>query len=201
MHERLLIVEDDAALAAMVAEYLGTAGYAVTRASTGAEGLRQAAAGAFDLVILDVMLPDIDGFDVCRSLRSRSQVPVLMLTARGDPADRIVGLELGADDYLPKPFEPRELLARIRAVMRRGRPGPGASEVLRFGRLEVDRDTRTVHVGGEARFDAISSTERTVSRARPERSTFPMPYAKARATCLTPASRSPEERATCPKAR
>ena len=152
MHERLLIVEDDAALAAMVAEYLGTAGYAVTRASTGAEGLRQAAAGAFDLVILDVMLPDIDGFDVCRSLRSRSQVPVLMLTARGDPADRIVGLELGADDYLPKPFEPRELLARIRAVMRRGRPGPGASEVLRFGRLEVDRDTRTVHVGGEARF-------------------------------------------------
>ncbi|MBK8016610.1 MAG: response regulator transcription factor [Betaproteobacteria bacterium] len=152
MHERLLIVEDDAALAAMVAEYLGTAGYAVTHASTGAEGLRQAAAGTFDLVILDVMLPDIDGFDVCRSLRSRSQVPVLMLTARGDPADRIVGLELGADDYLPKPFEPRELLARIRAVMRRGRPVPAASESLRFGRLEVDRDTRTVHIDGEERF-------------------------------------------------
>jgi len=98
-----------------------------------------------------LMLPDMDGLDVCRELRAKHETPVLMLTARGDAADRIVGLELGADDYLPKPFEPRELLARLRAILRRGKGRGAASRLLRFGRLEVDRDARAVRVEGEAR--------------------------------------------------
>ena len=108
-----------------------------------------------DLVILDLMLPDIDGLDVCRRIRALpgdgARTPILMLTAKGDPMDRIVGLELGADDYLPKPFEPRELLARIRAVLRRHHEGPSAAaQALRFGSLEIDRDARTVSVRGAA---------------------------------------------------
>ncbi|MGI9423882.1 MAG: winged helix-turn-helix domain-containing protein, partial [Hyphomicrobiaceae bacterium] len=91
----------------------------------------------YDIVVLDLMLPDIDGLDVCRSLRSKSDLPILMLTAKGDPMDRIIGLEIGADDYLPKPFEPRELLARLRAILRRGK-STQASDVIRFGRLEID---------------------------------------------------------------
>jgi two-component system phosphate regulon response regulator OmpR len=153
--ERLLVIEDDAALAAMVAEYLGKSGYAVTVAGTGSEGLERAGREPFGAVVLDVMLPDIDGFEVCRQLRHTSDVPVLMLTARGDPADRIVGLELGADDYLPKPFEPRELLARLKAILRRGRRRDAVREHLRFGRLEIDRDARQVLVDGEPR--AITS--------------------------------------------
>ena len=98
------------------------------------------------------MLPDIDGFEVCKRIRVRSDVPVLMLTARGDEMDRIVGLELGADDYLPKPFNPRELLARLRAILRRrSGPGPAPSSALCFGRLEIDRDTRRVRLDGEER--------------------------------------------------
>jgi DNA-binding response OmpR family regulator len=100
--------------------------------------------------VLDLMLPDVGGLDVCRRVRASGPLPVLMLTARGDPADRIVGLELGADDYLPKPFEPRELLARLRAILRRAAPGQGRA-ALRFGRLEIDRDARTVRVDGEAK--------------------------------------------------
>jgi DNA-binding response OmpR family regulator len=100
--------------------------------------------------VLDLTLPDMDGLDVCRELRAFSQTPVLMLTARGEPMDRVVGLEMGADDYLPKPFEPRELLARLRAVLRRG-PAAVASRVLRFGRLEIDRDARSVRVDGAER--------------------------------------------------
>src|SRR6478752_10713291 len=116
---RVLLVEDDARLATMVSDYLGEAGFRVTRAPTGAAAMQLATAEAFDAVILDLMLPDADGLDICRSLRAKSDIPVLMLTARGDPLDRVVGLELGADDYLPKPFEPRELLARLRAILRR----------------------------------------------------------------------------------
>jgi two-component system phosphate regulon response regulator OmpR len=97
------------------------------------------------------MLPDLDGFEACRRIRSGSDVPVLMLTARGQEEDRIVGLELGADDYLPKPFNPRELLARMRAVLRRRQPAAGRSALLRFGRLEIDRDARVVRVDGEPR--------------------------------------------------
>ena len=160
MSSQLLMIEDDARLAQMVGEYLGQSGLQVTHRADGKSGLAQLQgpdAGPLpDLVILDLMLPDMDGLDVCRRIRSlqghAAQVPVLMLTAKGDPMDRIIGLELGADDYLPKPFEPRELLARIRAILRRRTDGgnaPAATQVLRFGTLEIDRDARTVTVAGE----------------------------------------------------
>lgn len=150
MTERILMVEDDRALASMVAEYLGRNGMEVTAREDAAGGLATLAREDFDAVILDVMLPDRDGFDVCRTIRTRSQIPIVMLTARGEDTDRIVGLELGADDYLPKPFNPRELLARLKAVLRRtSSRSPDA--LLRFGRLEIDRDARVVRVDGEER--------------------------------------------------
>ena len=149
MAERLLMIEDDAALARLVGEYLSPLGFDVVPASTAEEGLRRAGDEAFDAVLLDVMLPDLDGFEVLRRLRAGSDVPVIMLTARGDDEDRIAGLEIGADDYLPKPFNPRELQARIRAVLRRRRPAPGRTPPLRFGRLEIDRDARVVRVDGQ----------------------------------------------------
>jgi two-component system phosphate regulon response regulator OmpR len=145
---RVLLVEDDARLASMVADYLGEAGFRVVIAPTGAAGTKWLATEGIDAVILDLMLPDADGLDVCREIRASSGVPVLMLTARGDPLDRVVGLELGADDYLPKPFEPRELLARLRAILRRSR-AQIPSEVLRFGRLEIDKAAREVRVDGQ----------------------------------------------------
>jgi DNA-binding response OmpR family regulator len=147
---RILLVEDDPRLAALVSEYLGNAGYRVTVAGTGAAGLDRAAREPFDALVLDLMLPDMDGLDVCRKVRADSSLPILMLTARGDAMDRVVGLEMGADDYLPKPFEPRELLARLRAILRRGQAGI-AADVLRFGRLEIDRGARAVRVDGIAR--------------------------------------------------
>jgi len=147
---RLLLVEDDARLASMVSDYLGEAGFRTTRAATGAAAMQLVASESFDAMILDLMLPDADGLDLCRSLRARSDIPVLMLTARGDPLDRVVGLELGADDYLPKPFEPRELLARLRAILRR-RSAPDSGQVLRFGRLEIDRGAREVRLDGQRR--------------------------------------------------
>ncbi len=155
MAERLLMIEDDARLAQMVAQYLGQSGFQVTHAADGRSGLAhlQGHHGEAppDLVVLDLMLPDIDGLEVCRRIRalpgSAARTPVLMLTAKGDPMDRIIGLEIGADDYLPKPFEPRELLARIRAVLRRHVPGAvPANQLMRFGSLEIDRDARTVSV-------------------------------------------------------
>ena len=146
---RLLMIEDDAALAALVRDYLRPLGYEVEAAPTAAEGLRRLEEG-WAAVLLDVMLPDLDGFEVCRRVRAVSDVPVLMLTARGQDEDRIVGLELGADDYLPKPFNPRELLARLRALLRRRQPAGPASR-LRFGSLEIDRDARVVRVAGQAR--------------------------------------------------
>ena len=147
MSDRILLIEDDGRLAEMVSDYLGQSGFRVSRAANGGAGLQMQGAGSFDMVILDLMLPDMDGLDVCRQLRRRGSIPILMLTARGDAMDRIVGLELGADDYLPKPFEPRELLARVRAILRRGR---GIAEtILRFGRLEIDCDAREVRLNGE----------------------------------------------------
>src|SRR5687768_8232569 len=131
----------------MVCDYLGEAGFRVSATASGAEAQRLVLRDAFDAVILDLMLPDMDGLEVCRRLRAESNIPVLMLTARGDPLDRVVGLELGADDYLPKPFEPRELLARLRAILRR-RSAPGAAEILRFGRLEIDKGAREVRLDG-----------------------------------------------------
>jgi DNA-binding response OmpR family regulator len=152
MTERILMIEDDARLSEMVGEYLGRLGIEVTARPDASSGLDLLRRGQFDALILDVMLPDLDGFEVCRRVRAESDIPILMLTARGDETDRIVGLELGADDYLPKPFNPRELLARLRAILRRrGEPGTRASAILRFGRLEIDRDARLARVDGAVR--------------------------------------------------
>jgi len=163
---RVLMIDDDARLAAMVREYLAGAAIDVTVAGDGRLGLAALDAGLsatgeppFDLLILDLMLPDTDGLELCRLIRVRAdpvaQMPILMLTAKGDPVDRVLGLELGADDYLPKPFEPRELLARIRAVLRRRPAGSsrpaGASRVLRFGRLAIDAAARSVQLDDAAR--------------------------------------------------
>jgi DNA-binding response OmpR family regulator len=146
--ERILLIDDDSRLAAMVSEYLGGAGYRVARAATGAAGLEQLGKEPYDALVLDLSLPDMDGLEVCRRLRAHWDLPVLMLTARGDATDRIVGLEIGADDYLPKPFEPRELLARLKAILRRGSTKTKTA-LLRFGRLEIDRDARSVRVAGK----------------------------------------------------
>ncbi len=153
MTERILLVDDDRRLAEMLSAYLTAAGYAVDHRATGGDGLAAARRGGHDAIVLDVMLPDIDGFEVCRQLRASSDVPILMLTARGDDTDRIVGLELGADDYLSKPFNPRELLARLKAILRRrrGASSAGAPALLRFGRLEIDRAARQLRIAGEAR--------------------------------------------------
>jgi DNA-binding response OmpR family regulator len=153
MSGTLLLIEDDLRLAQMVADYLRQAGFTCEHAGDGQTGLKRVQEGGVDLVVLDLMLPDMDGLQVCQRIRgfqgSASQVPVLMLTAKGDPMDRIIGLELGADDYLPKPFEPRELLARIKAILRR-KPGEAAEAKshLSFGSLEIDRDARQVSVHG-----------------------------------------------------
>ena len=153
MAERILMIDDDNRLAGMVQDYLGGAGFRVSVAGTGREGEALLKRETFDAVILDLMLPDADGLDLCRKLRATSDVPILMLTARGEPMDRVVGLELGADDYLAKPFEPRELQARLRAILRRkgGSGGGTKSEILRFGRLEIDKGARVVRVDGEER--------------------------------------------------
>ena len=150
MTDRILMIEDDASLAAMVGEYLGSRGFRVEACADAQSGLETLRSQSFDALILDVTLPDLDGFEVCRRVRAESDLPVLMLTARGEETDRIVGLELGADDYLPKPFNPRELLARLRAVLRRRGAGP-RSETLRFGALEIDREAREVRLEGDPR--------------------------------------------------
>lgn len=151
MTDHLLLVDDDGRLTAMLSDYLAAAGFRVDRATSGREALAATSRTAFSAVVLDVMLPDVDGFEVCRQLRTRSDVPVLMLTARGDDTDRIVGLEIGADDYLSKPFNPRELLARLRAILRRNRGAPLPDATLTFGRLGIDRGSRTVRVDGRDR--------------------------------------------------
>ena len=152
MPEHVLLIEDDEHLSSMLSEYLGTRGYTVTTRATATDGLKLLRQGGFAALVLDIMLPDLDGFEVCRRVRTESDIPILMLTARGDEMDRIVGLELGSDDYLPKPFNPRELLARLRAILRRRGPaGMARTAPLRFGRLEIDRDARVVRVDGMER--------------------------------------------------
>ncbi|MEN0064802.1 MAG: response regulator transcription factor [Myxococcota bacterium] len=148
MTPRVLLVDDDAALGELVGTYLEAHGFAVDAVTTGAEGQNRARTTPYDAILLDVMLPDADGFELCRSLRAESNVPILMLTARGEDTDRIVGLELGADDYVPKPFNPRELVARLKAVLRRARPTPTAPAPLTFGRLTIDPGSRSVLVDG-----------------------------------------------------
>jgi len=147
---RILLIEDDLRLAEMVKHYLGEAGFTVTNAPSGGAGVALASRSSFDALILDLMLPDMDGLDVCRRVRAEAETPILMLTARGDAMDRVVGLEMGADDYLPKPFEPRELLARLKAIMRR-RTGQKSAGVLRFGRLQIDPGALAVRLDGEMR--------------------------------------------------
>lgn len=151
MPQRLLLIDDDHRLAAMVGDYLSGHGFEVDAAGTLADGRARLAGAAYEALILDLMLPDGDGLDLTRELRADARtrrLPLLMLTARGEPTDRIVGLEIGADDYLPKPFEPRELLARVKALLRRAAPAPEADEVMRFGRLEIDLGARQARVDG-----------------------------------------------------
>jgi DNA-binding response OmpR family regulator len=171
MVERILLVEDDPRLAEMLCEYLGQAGFGVTVAPLGATALERLYEAHYDAVVLDLMLPDMDGLDVCRQLRASDDTPVLMLTARGDAIDRIVGLELGADDYLPKPFEPRELLARLRAIVRRrGRGAAPAEKALHFGRLEIDTAARAVRLDGKLceltgyQFDLLAALAKNAGR-------------------------------------
>lgn len=148
MAETILIIDDDTRLSAMLREYLVGNGYAVQTAADATSGLAALTRGRMDAVILDVMLPDLDGFEVLRRIRAGSDIPVLMLTAKGDEMDRIVGLEIGADDYLPKPFSSRELLARLRAILRRRGGGDTAATILRFGRLEIDPGAREARLDG-----------------------------------------------------
>lgn len=148
MAEPILVIEDDARLSAMLRDYLEQNGFSVTLAGNGAEGLVALKTHSFSAIVLDLMLPDTNGLDLCRSLRMESNIPILMLTAKGDPMDRIIGLEIGADDYLPKPFEPRELLARLRAILRRGQ-AHHKSNIARFGRLEIDRDAVEARLDGK----------------------------------------------------
>jgi DNA-binding response OmpR family regulator len=133
----ILVIDDDEKLNKLLKRFLGDFDYTVTTATDAAEGMKKLRTAAPDLIILDVMLPGITGFDLCKRIRQSSAVPIIMLTARGELMDKVVGLELGADDYLPKPFEPRELVARIQAVLRRTRQ-PGADRRRRFGRLAID---------------------------------------------------------------
>ena len=144
--DRILVVDDDVELCSLVSEYLRPEGFQVEAVHDGKAGLARALSGDHLLAVLDVMLPGINGFDVLRRIRDSSRLPVLLLTARGEDVDRIVGLEIGADDYLPKPFNPRELVARIRAILRRTRAKDEAPvpDVIRVGDVELDPATRTV---------------------------------------------------------
>ncbi len=153
---RLLVIDDDIELCELLTDYLTPEGFEVETVHEGEQGANRALSGEHALVVLDVMLPGVSGFDVLRRIRAGSGIPVLMLTARGDDVDRIVGLEMGADDYLPKPFNPRELVARIRAIQRRAEPKAGETagerqqERLVVGDVELDTGTRAVRRAGRA---------------------------------------------------
>ncbi len=149
--QTVLVVEDEASIASFVSLYLKNAGYAVKTATTGGDALQQAATQNPALIVLDLMLPDIDGIEVCRRIRSRSEIPILMLTARDEDVDKIIGLEVGADDYMTKPFNPRELVARVKSILRRATPERCQLESaqLRHGDLLIDAGRREVRVGEE----------------------------------------------------
>jgi len=167
MRGPVLVIDDDRKLRGLLTEYLATVGFEVIAAGRAEDGLRLLRSERPQIVILDVMLPGMDGFEVCRSIRRESAVPIIMLTARGDVTDRVVGLELGADDYLAKPFEPRELVARIEAILRRGR---GSSETWSFGELRVDPSRRSATLDGvdlaltTAEFDLLEMLVRSRGR-------------------------------------
>ena len=174
---RVLVIDDDKKLCRLIADYLSPMGYDVSTVHTGPEGAERATAEPWHAVLLDVMLPGMDGFEVLKQIRRQSDVPVLMLTARGDEADRIVGLEIGADDYLPKTFSTRELLARLRAVTRRatrpaGSPGTESPPELVVGRLRVNTGSHTAVLGDQAleltpvEFDLLASLARARGRVK-----------------------------------
>ena len=154
---RILLADDDSVLAELLTDYLSAEGFEVTHAENGVKAVEYATHQSFDLIVLDVMMPEKNGFDALRDIRQKEPTPVLMLTARGDDIDRIVGLEMGADDYLPKPCNPRELVARIRAILRRTSHQPNESTVLSIGSVELSRTDRTVLVAGES--VELTSTE------------------------------------------
>ena len=161
--DRILIIDDDVELCSLVTEYLESEGFQIEAVFDGERGLEKALTGEYVLLVLDVMLPGINGFEVLRRLRGSSRLPVLLLTARGEDVDRIVGLEIGADDYLPKPFNPRELVARIRAILRRTQTGKSAAEslpqIVRVGDIELDPATRIVkHAGKPVELTSVEFT-------------------------------------------
>ncbi len=147
--KRVLLVDDDIELCALLTDYLRAEGFEVDAVYNGESGLQRAVSGAYNIVVLDVMLPGMSGFDVLRRLRPQSRIPVLLLTARGEDVDRIVGLELGADDYVPKPFNTRELLARINAILRRVQNPQGPGSSIQVGEVQLDPGARTVVRGGQ----------------------------------------------------
>jgi DNA-binding response OmpR family regulator len=149
--QTVLVVEDESSIASFVALYLKNAGYRVRTVGTGEAALEQVDAERPDLIVLDLMLPDLDGIEVCRRIRRSSEIPILMLTARDEDVDKIIGLEVGADDYLTKPFNPRELVARVKSILRRAVPQRREVETkqIKHGELEIDAGRREVHVAGK----------------------------------------------------
>jgi DNA-binding response OmpR family regulator len=172
MPSRVLLIDDDARLFELLASYLDQNGVALSRAPDGAKGLAALGASPFDAVLLDVMMPGMDGLTVCKKIRERSRIPIIMLTAKGDETDRVVGLELGADDYVAKPFSPRELLARLRAVLRRAAPD-AIAERISVGNIDIDVPSRQVRIGGGAadltgiEFDILLALARRAGRVVP----------------------------------
>jgi two-component system OmpR family response regulator len=172
MATRVLLIDDDTRMYELLAQYLGQNGITVAHAPDGGRGLAALEANAYDAVLLDVMMPGMDGLEVCKRIRAKRQIPILMLTARGDETDRVVGLELGADDYLAKPFSPRELLARLRAVLRRAQPTAVADRLESSG-ISIDVAGREVRVNGKAveltglEFDLLVALMRRAGRVIP----------------------------------
>jgi len=147
--ERILVIDDDVEFCKLVTRYLAQEGFAIESVNAGVSGAEQALSGNHSLVVLDVMMPGVNGFDVLRRIRTQSRIPVLMLTAKGDALDRVLGLEMGADDYLPKPFNPQELAARIRAILRRARPDAPSGAPITVGDVEIDSRARLARRAGE----------------------------------------------------
>ncbi len=206
-HPLILIVEDETSIASFVAMYLKKAGYEVKVAGSGTEALARASADHPSLIILDLMLPDLDGIEVCRRIRQRSDIPILMLTARDDDVDKIIGLEVGADDYLTKPFNPRELVARVKSVLRRSAPKERELEnsFLEHGLLRIDSGRREVMVGDEEvqlapkEFDLLWSCSTIGASCSPATSSSsgsggtPSPATRVPSTCTSASSAESSE--------
>ena len=167
MEQRVLLIDDDAELCGLVTRFMAGEGFAVDAATNCRQGVRRALSGDYQLILLDVMMPDMNGFDVLRRIRAESRIPVLMLTAKGDTLDRVLGLEMGADDYLPKPFDPPELAARVRAILRRASLQPESPAPIVVADVELDTGTRTVRKNGKlidlttVEFDLLATLVRT----------------------------------------